>query len=76
MQRKGCNLVKIQVQIKAPLEKVWAILTTPDLLDKYDPTVKKTTLISTEKTGLGAKRKVEMLDGKNWFDEKIADFER
>lgn len=67
--------IKNEISINAPLEKIWNILTTPELLDKYDPTVKKTTLISTEKTGLGAKRKVEMLDGKNWFDEKIADFE-
>lgn len=67
--------LKNEIVINATLEKVWNILTTPELLDKYDPTVKKTTLISSEKLGLGAKRKVEMLDGKNWFDEKIADFE-
>lgn len=67
--------LKNEIVINATLEKVWNILTTPELLDKYDPTVKKTTLISPEKSGLGAKRKVEMLDGKNWFDEKIADFE-
>jgi ligand-binding SRPBCC domain-containing protein len=64
-----------EIAIKAPLEKIWNTLSTPDLLDKYDPTVKKTTLISSEKTGVGAKRKVEMLDGKNWFDEKIVDYE-
>ena len=67
--------LKNEIVINATVEKVWNILTTPELLDKYDPTVKKTTLISPEKSGLGAKRKVEMLDGKNWFDEKIADFE-
>ncbi len=67
--------LKNEIEINATLEKIWNILATPDLLDKYDPTVKKTTLISSEKSGLGAKRKVEMLDGKNWFDEKIADFE-
>ena len=64
-----------EIVINATLEKIWNILATPDLLDKYDPTVKKTTLLSSEKTGLGAKRKVEMPDGKNWFDEKIVDFE-
>lgn len=69
------GLLKNEIEIKAPLEKVWTILTTPELLDRYDPTVKKTTLISAEKSGLGAKRKVEMLDGKNWFDEKITEYE-
>lgn len=63
------------ITIDASLEKVWSILTTIDLLDKYDPTVKKSSLVSNEKTGVGAKRKVEMLDGKNWFEEKISVFE-
>ncbi len=64
-----------EITINASTEKIWNILTEPALLDKYDPTVKKSTLISIEKTGIGAKRKVEMLDGKNWFDEKITEFE-
>jgi ligand-binding SRPBCC domain-containing protein len=64
-----------EITINASREKVWDILAAPAMLDIYDPTVKKSTLISTEKTGIGAKRKVEMLDGKNWFDEKITVFE-
>ena len=60
--------------VNASIEKLWSILTDLELLDKYDPTVKKSTLVSTEKTGLGAKRKVLMLDGKNWFDEKVTVF--
>lgn len=64
-----------EIIVNAPIEKIWSILTNLELLDKYDPTVKKSTIISNEKTGLGAKRKVNMLDGKNWFDEKIAVFE-
>ena len=44
------------------------------MLDKFDPTVKKSTLLSTEKTGIGAKRKVLMLDGKNWFEENVTTF--
>jgi ligand-binding SRPBCC domain-containing protein len=64
-----------EITINAPIELVWEILATPGLLDKYDPTVKKSALISSEKTGIGATRKVEMLDGKNWFNEKITVFE-
>ena len=63
-----------EITINASLDKVWNILTDLELLDKYDPTVKKSTLISTDKTGIGAKRKVNMLEGKNWFDEKISVF--
>ena len=63
-----------EITINAPTEKIWEILVTPALLDQYDPTVKKSTLISIEKSGLGAKRKVDMLDGKNWFEEEITEF--
>ena len=63
-----------EITVNASVDKVWAMLTDLELLDKYDPTVKKSTLTSTEKTGIGAKRKVLMLDGKNWFDEKVTVF--
>ena len=63
-----------EITVNASIDKVWATLTDLELLDKYDPTVKKSTLLSPEKTGIGAKRKVHMLDGKNWFDEKVTVF--
>src|SRR5688572_1027204 len=66
--------IKNEITIDAPIEKIWNSLTDLELLDKYDPTVKKSILISDEKTGIGAKRKVHMRDGKNWFDEKITVF--
>ena len=63
-----------EITINAPIDKIWGILTDLELLDKTDPTVKKAILISENKTGLDAKRKVLMQDGKNWFDEKITVF--
>ena len=63
-----------EITIRASMDKVWSLLTDLEMLDKYDPTVKKSTLVSAEKTGIGAKRKVLMLDGKNWFDEKVTVF--
>src|SRR5687767_14177030 len=63
-----------EIVINAPLEKIWQVLTTPDALDIYDPTVKKSSLISIQKSDLGAKRRVEMADGKNWFEEEITVF--
>ena len=62
------------ITINASIDKIWNILTDLELLDQTDPTVKKATLISENKTGLNAKRKVLMQDGKNWFDEKITVF--
>ncbi|MBK9221794.1 MAG: hypothetical protein IPO16_06680 [Saprospiraceae bacterium] len=43
-------------------------------MDKTEPTGKKATLITDNKTGLDAKRKVLIQDCKNWFDEKITVF--
>ncbi len=63
-----------EITIDSNIEKIWEILSNPEMLDQYDPTVKKSSLISIEKTGLGAKRKVDMQDGKNWFEEKITEF--
>ncbi|MCC7026841.1 MAG: SRPBCC family protein [Saprospiraceae bacterium] len=62
------------ITIDAPIDRIWSILIDLELLDKTDPTVKKANLISEIKTGLHAKRKVLMQDGKNWFDEMITVF--
>jgi ligand-binding SRPBCC domain-containing protein len=67
--------IRNEILIQAPPEKIWQVLATPDLLDKYDPTVKRSSLISDEKTSIGAKRRVDMLDGKNWFEEKITQYQ-
>ena len=63
-----------EITINAPIEKIWTALTEIDLLDKYDPTVKKSSAITSVKSGIGAKRKVDMLDGKNWFEEKVTEY--
>ena len=63
-----------EITVTAPVEKIWGALANIEMLDKYDPTVKKSTALSANKSGLEAKRKVLMLDGKNWFDEKVTVF--
>lgn len=70
------QIIHNEILVNASIDKLWNILTELDLLDKYDPTVKKSILISTEKTGIGAKRKVDMLDGKNWFEEEVTVFKQ
>ena len=57
------------ILIDASIDKIWEALTVVDKLDTYDPTVKKSTAITGLRPGVGAKRKVDMLDGKNWFEE-------
>ena len=59
-----------EITINAPVEKIWQILSTVRELEKFDPTVEKSTQTSPIASGLGASRKVDMKDGKNWFEEK------
>jgi len=68
-------IIHNEIVIDAPLNKIWDALTVVDQLDRYDPTVKKSTALTSEKSGKGAKRKVEMMDGKNWFEEAVTKFE-
>lgn len=64
-----------RITVNASVQELWAVLSDLEELDKYDPTVKTATIITTQRTGLNAKRKVLMRDGKNWFEEKITEFE-
>lgn len=64
-----------RITVNASVQELWSVLSNLEELDKYDPTVKKATIISSQRTGLDATRKVLMRDGKNWFEEKITEFE-
>jgi hypothetical protein len=41
--------IKNEIAINAPIEKIWSLLTDLKMLDKYDPTVNRSTIISIEK---------------------------
>ena len=60
-----------EITINAPIGEIWSALSEIETLEKYDPTVKRSLAITPKKSGLGAKRKVEMRDGKNWFEEEV-----
>lgn len=59
------------VSITATQDRVWAALTDVGALDRYDPTVKRSELKSKQSTGVGARRRVTMADGKHWFEETL-----
>jgi len=63
-----------EITVNSSVEKIWEALANVEMLDKYDPNVEQSTALTTNKSGLGARRKVLMRDGKNWFDEKITVF--
>lgn len=58
-----------EIIINAPIERIWEALTNIEELEQYDPTVLKSTATTSSKSGIGAARKVNMKDGKNWFEE-------
>jgi ribosome-associated toxin RatA of RatAB toxin-antitoxin module len=60
-----------EISILAPIEKIWTALAEVENLEKFDPTVKSSVALSTSKSGQGSRRKVNMKDGKNWFEETI-----
>jgi|GEM_PF-408587 len=64
-----------EIAINATTQQVWAVLSDLAVLEKYDPTVLRSELISTEISGIDAKRKVYMKDGKNWFEEKVTEWQ-
>lgn len=63
-----------EITINAPVERIWAALSNIEELEKFDPTVLKSTATTLAKSGIGAARKVNMRDGKNWFEEKCTAF--
>lgn len=63
-----------EITINATIDKIFQALAEMEGLEKLDPNVKKSTSISDIKSGINAKRKVDMIDGKNWFEEKVTDF--
>jgi len=69
------NTLHNEILIKAPIDKIWDALTVVDKLDTYDPTIKKSIATTNHKSGIGAGRKVDMLDGKNWFEETCTTYE-
>jgi len=62
--------IQNEITINAPIDRIWEALSNIRELEKYDPTVEKCTALSESKNGIGAKRKVTLKDGKNWFEEK------
>ncbi len=60
-----------EIIIDAPIGKVWEALSNIEELEQYDPTVKRSRALSPAGSGIGAIRKVDMKDGKNWFEEKV-----
>lgn len=67
------TILRNEITINAPIEEIWEALSNVEELEKYDPTVQSSVALTASKSGINAGRKVNMRDGKNWFEEKITD---
>ena len=61
------------IRIDAPPEKVWSVLATLDALDRYDPGVTKSEIVTSSREGPGSARRCDLAPG-GWFKEKVADW--
>jgi ligand-binding SRPBCC domain-containing protein len=67
------TVLKNEIRISAPPEKVWSVLASLEALDRYDPGVVRSEIVTPSREGPGAARRCDLAPG-GWFKEKIVDF--
>lgn len=60
-----------EILIDATPEAVWNVLANLELLEKYDPITVKSVATTSDKAGMGAVRKCDVLPKGSWFEEKV-----
>jgi hypothetical protein len=68
--------VTIQTTINAPIKDVWSSWNAFGDIYKFNPNVDRSKLLDNSKmTGLGAKRRCDLADGKSYVNEVITSYE-
>lgn len=67
------TVLENSIRINASPEKVWSVLSSLDVLDQYDPGIKKSEVVSPSKEGPGSARKCDLAPG-GWFKERVAEW--
>jgi uncharacterized protein YndB with AHSA1/START domain len=67
--------ITIETTIAAPREQIWEILADLKAIPDYHPWVTRAVLAPGPKVGIGAGRMVHMRDGKNWVNERVAEWD-
>ena len=67
------TVLENSVRIEAPPEKVWAVLASLDALERYDPGVVRSEIVTPLHEGQGAARRCDLKPG-GWFKERVAEW--
>jgi ligand-binding SRPBCC domain-containing protein len=67
------TVLENSVRIDAPPEKVWSVLASLDALERYDPGVVKSEIVTSSHEGQGAARRCDLKPG-GWFKERVAEW--
>ena len=68
------TVLENSIHIDAPPEKVWSVLASLDALDRYDPAITKSEIVTPSREGPGSARRCDTAAG-GWFKEKVAHWE-
>src|SRR3954447_9101654 len=68
------TVLETSIRIDAPPDKVWSVLASLDALERYDPGVSKSAIITPTREGPGAARRCDLSPG-GWFKERVVHFQ-
>jgi ligand-binding SRPBCC domain-containing protein len=68
------TVLENEIRIDAPPAKVWRVLAALDELDRYDPGVARSEIVTPSRDGPGSARRCDLKPG-GWFKEKVADWQ-
>jgi uncharacterized protein YndB with AHSA1/START domain len=67
------TVLENSIRIDASPERVWRALAALDALERYDPGIAKSEIVTASREGLGSARRCDLKPG-GWFKEKVADW--
>jgi ligand-binding SRPBCC domain-containing protein len=67
------TVLENSIRIDAAPERVWSTLATLDALERYDPGIAKSEVLTPAREGPGAARRCDLTPG-GWFKERVAEW--
>ena len=67
------TVLKNSIRIDATPEKVWSVLASLDALDRYDPAITRSEIVTPMREGPGSARRCD-LKPRGWLKERVADW--